>query len=260
MLSIKFWEYSVGNAFSKCKGGIVGGFLKGGWLMIINTDTILAMRCPECGKLEYKKISRFQFSGTGSANIYCSCGATKLIISTKNHKDYWVQIPCVVCETKHLRSILGKLLWSKNEVYYLTCQETGLELGYLGPEQKVKSLASSYDEKLDILTGDFGDDDYFHNSGVMYEVLNCLHDIAEIDALYCQCGNRSVEVDIFPDRLELHCRECDSVNIIYAENDEDLRVIKEIDSIELTQNGFECLDSLASTSKFGKKPRRKRNK
>lgn len=228
--------------------------------MVIPTDTILAMRCPECGKLEYKELSRFQFSGAGSVSVYCSCGAAKLIVSTKNHRDYWVQVPCVVCETKHLRSIPGKLLWSKGEVQYLLCQETGLELGYLGPEEKVKNLTGSYEEELEVLTSEFGDDDYFHNSEVMYEVLNRLHDIAETDALYCQCGNRNVEVDIFPDRLELHCRECDSVNIIYAENDEDLKVIEGIDSIELTQNGFECLDSLASTSKVSKNAKRKRNK
>jgi len=228
--------------------------------MLIATDTILAMRCPECGKLEYEKLSRFQFSGSGSVNIDCSCGASKLIVSTKNQRDYWIQIPCVVCETKHLLNVQGKLLWSKGEVQYLLCQETGLELGYIGPEEKVKDLTRSYEEELQVLTGEFGDDDYFHNSEVMYEVLNRLHDIAETDALYCQCGNRNVEVDIFPDRLELHCRECDSVNIIYAENDEDLKVIKGIDSIELTQSGFECLDSLASTSRVQKNPKRKRNK
>jgi len=228
--------------------------------MLVATDIYLAMRCPECGKLEYKQLFRFQLNGNRNYNIECSCGATKLIISTRNNRDYWLQVPCVVCETKHLRKISGKLLWSKGEVQYLLCQETGLELGYLGPEEEVKDMSSGYEEELQALTSEFGEDDYFHNSEVMYEVLNCLHDIAETDALYCQCGNRNVEVDIFPDRLELHCQECDSVNIIYAENDEDLKVIKGVDSIELTRNGFECLDSLASTSKIHKNPKRRRNK
>lgn len=228
--------------------------------MLVSTDTMLAMCCPECGKLEYKVLSRFQVSESKTLHVNCSCGAEKLIISTKNYKDYWLQVPCVVCETKHLQRISGKQLWSRREVYYLLCQETGLELGYLGPEEKVKELSHSYEEDLQFLASDFGEDDYFHNSEIMYEVLNRLHDIAERDALYCQCGNREVEVDIFPDRLELHCKECGSINIVYAENDDDLKVIEMVDSIELTRNGFEYLDSLASTKRAGKKPKRKRNK
>ncbi|MCF8011280.1 MAG: hypothetical protein K9L17_07575 [Clostridiales bacterium] len=226
---------------------------------IINSTVQLAMRCPECGKLEYHELSRFQLSGVKSLYINCSCGAEKLIIKTKKHKEYWIQVPCVVCETRHLHTIPGKLMWNGG-VHYLLCHETGLELGFLGPEEKVKELTSGYEEDLKALASEFPDDDYFHNSDIMYEVLNCLHDIAERDALYCQCGNRDVDVDIFPDRLELHCKECDSVNIIYAENEEDLKVIQKVDNIELVQNGFECLDSYASTKKSYKNTGRKRNK
>lgn len=228
--------------------------------MLIATETLMAMRCPECGKMEHQRLSRFQFSGLQSVNINCSCGATKLIVNTKNNKDYWLQVPCVVCEAKHLRSVSGKKFWSMKEVQYLLCQETGLELGYIGPEEVIKKLAAEQEESFQGLDSEFGNDDYFHNSEVMYEVLNCLHDIAENDALFCQCGNRNVDVDIFPDRLELHCKDCDSVNIIYAENDEDLKVIQGLDNIELTQNGFEFLDSLARINKIGKGSRTKRNK
>lgn len=227
--------------------------------MLVNTKIMLAMRCPECGKLEYNTLSRFEIGSGQSVEISCSCGATKLLASSKNKKDYCLQVPCVVCETKHLRQVSGRRLWSSGEVEYLLCQETGLELGYLGPEEKVQGLAQNYEEDLQVLAGEFKSDDYFSNSEVMYEVLNRLHDIAERDALYCQCGNRNVEVDVFPDRLELYCKECGSVNIVYAENEDDLKVIKMMDSIELTRSGFEYLDSLASTKRTGK-PRRKRNK
>jgi len=225
--------------------------------MIIDTETLIAMRCPECGKLEYHSLSRFEFSGHKRIEISCSCGYIKLVLSTKDRKNYWLQVPCVVCESKHVRSLSAKMLWSE-EVNYLFCQETGLELGYIGPDDEVKALAVAQQETMEALGDDFdAEDEYFHNSEVMYEVLNCLHDIAEQGLLYCQCGNQDVEVDIFPDRLELHCKDCDSVNIIYAETDDDLRVIKSVGTIELTRNGFECLDSLSNTTKTGKKPNRK---
>ncbi len=226
--------------------------------MLIITDTLVAMRCPECGKLDYHNLSRFAFSGNNKVEIVCSCGFVKLVVSTKNRRQYWVQVPCVVCETKHLRSLSSRMLWS-GEVNYLFCQETGLELGYMGPEEEVRALAEAQEESMEALANEFdGEDDYFHNAEIMYEVLNCLHDIAERGALYCQCGNQDVEVDIFPDRLELHCENCHSVNIIYAETEDDLQVIRKVETIELARNGFECLDSLANMHKTGKKSRRKR--
>jgi hypothetical protein len=208
--------------------------------------------------MEIHDFSRFFFAKGKTVHINCTCGAVKLTVGTKNHVSYWLQVPCVVCETKHLIEVPGKSLWSGG-VTCLSCQETGLELGHIGPESKISEMTSIREQELEALVDEFAGDGYFHNSEIMYEVLNCLHDIAERGALYCQCGNHKIEVDIFPDRLELHCKNCDSINIIYAETEEDLKVIQQVDNIELARHGFKCLDSLANTGK-PKKTRRKRNK
>ncbi|MCL6636225.1 MAG: hypothetical protein K6T29_10770 [Peptococcaceae bacterium] len=226
--------------------------------MLVATNTVLAMRCPECGKMDFHDISRFALARGKTVQINCSCGAAKLIAATRDRSTYRLHIPCVVCEVGHLREVAGRVLWSE-EVTCLSCQETDLVLGYIGPEQKVREMAFNHEQELEALVREFGCDGYFHNSEVMYEVLNCLHDIAEQGSLYCQCGNHKIEVDIFPDRLELQCRECDSVNIIYAETEEDLQVIQQVDAIELARHGFNCLDSLASTGRL-KKHRRRRSK
>lgn len=226
--------------------------------MLIATNAVLAMRCPECGKMEFHEFSRFALTRGRSVPFTCSCGATKITVITKNHHTYWLHVSCVICETKHIREFTGRVLWS-GEVIRLSCQDTDLELGHIGPEAKVSELASRHEHELEALVDEFSGDGYFHNSEIMYEVLNCLHEIAEQGALYCQCGNHKIEVDIFPERLELHCKNCDSINIIYAETEEDLKVIQQVDTIELARHGFKCLDSLANTGKF-KKARRKRNK
>src|SRR5690554_3152922 len=98
--------------------------------MLIATDKMLAMRCPECGKLEYHELSRFQFSGCEIVRVTCSCGVTKLIINRKkrSHSVFWIQTPCLVCETMHLQRVTGRNLWSKNGVIHLFCPETGMEL------------------------------------------------------------------------------------------------------------------------------------
>ena len=226
--------------------------------MIVATDAVLAMRCPECGRLDFHDFSRFSFPAGKAVSIGCSCGTTKLVVSTRDYAVYRFQIACLVCETKHLHEITGKLLWS-GELCVLTCSDTDLDLGYIGKEAGVKEKISSCEEEMEALVKDFGCDGYFHNAKIMFEVLNRLHEIADQGALYCQCGNTKIEVDLFPDRLELHCDNCDSVNIIYAETDDDMKVIQQVDTIELARHGFKFLDSLASAGKL-KKDRRKRNK
>ena len=227
--------------------------------MLITTVTTLAIRCPECGALEFHNLSRFDLSGRGKLQVKCSCGAFLLGVVSKAPNSYWLQIPCVFCETKHLREISGVRLWGKSTIYLL-CPESGLELGFIGKCEEVKELAESLDTGLETLIDELGYDEYFNNPEVMHQVMECLQGIADNGDLYCQCGNTRIEVDVFLDRLELHCKECDSINIIYAETEEDLRVIQQVDTIELAQHGFKCLDSFSNTPKRTKKTRRKRNK
>lgn len=226
--------------------------------MLINTNSIMTMRCPVCGIIKYHDLSRFAISKGNPFYINCACGAAALMISTKDHLFYRLQVPCLVCETKHQIEFTGKFLWS-GEVIRLSCSDTDLELGYIGPEPAVKQIVYSREQELDALTDDINSESYFHNSDIMYEVLSCLHEIAEQGNLYCQCGNLGIEVELFPDCLELHCKNCDSINIIYAETEDDLNVIRQVDTIELARHGFKCLDSLANTNK-PKKTGRKRSK
>ncbi|GAB6159056.1 hypothetical protein JCM39194_22560 [Desulfotomaculum varum] len=227
--------------------------------MLITTATTLAIRCPECGALEFHNLSRFALSGRGKLQISCSCGAFLLGVVSKSPGSYWLQIPCVFCETKHIREISGTRLWGRQPLH-LTCPESGLELGYIGRAEEVKVLAESLDTGLEALMEELGYDDYFTNPAVMHQVMACLQEIADNGGLYCQCGNNHIEVDVYLDRLELHCKECDSINIVYAETEEDLQVIQQVDTIELTKHGFKFLDSLSNTPKLTKKTRRKRNK
>jgi Zn finger protein HypA/HybF involved in hydrogenase expression len=224
--------------------------------MLITTDAVLAMRCPDCGRIDVHNFSRFAFPKGKAISISCSCGAVKLEV-VKNRSVYLFKLPCMVCETVHLHEISGKALWS-GEVTRLSCRETNLVVGNIGPVSKIGEMMISHEQQLKTFFDDLGCGSYFHNARIMFEALNRLHDIVEAGELYCQCGNHKIEVDIFPDRLELHCKNCDSINIVYAETD-DLNVIRQVDSIELARHGFKCLDSLANAGKL-KKTRRKRNK
>ncbi len=226
--------------------------------MPINTEIILAMRCPECGKLEYQKVCRFAIAKGDSLDVKCSCGADIFTVSTQDKSQYRMRFACAYCGGYHHHNLSGKRIWSPAGTVDFYCSETGLELGCFGMEDAVKQVIRGRERELETLVDEFGKDNYFHSSSIMHEVLHCLQDISEKGNLFCQCGNYQIGVDIFPDRVELYCSKCDSVNIIYAENEDDLHVIQKLEEIQLIKNGFECLDSLSRTGNPNNAPDRGR--
>ncbi|AEG16942.1 hypothetical protein G7K71_07535 [Desulfofundulus sp. TPOSR] len=211
--------------------------------MVINTQTTLVMRCPECGRLEHHGISRFALVGARSSlHIHCSCGALKLSLTSQGNKVN-LQVPCVVCGASHTLLVNAHTLWSSGNIE-LFCQTTGLELGYLGAEDQVHEQAR-LEETLNGL--DFMVDNFFHNQEVMSAVLKHMHNLGKAGRLYCECGNQRIEVDIFPDRLELHCSRCDNLYIVYAETQKDLDAIGRTWKIELTRHTFAHLGKTRET-------------
>lgn len=210
--------------------------------MLVYTQRSLALRCPLCGRLEFHQLSLFNFSGGSIVKITCKCGFNKLTLSTKNYKEFLLQISCLLCDDLHLLKFSYRELWEKPLVI-LRCSDTGQELGYLGNQDALEKVILRKQNDVDSIINNFGFDDYFTNPQVMFEVLNHLHQIAEDDHLYCMCGNNNIEIDVFPEKLELRCPVCQSLHIIYAETVDDLRVVKQARIIAMTEKGFTSFDS-----------------
>ncbi len=217
--------------------------------MIVSTIVTVTLRCPSCGKMDFQALSLFSFARKKTIKISCSCGTGLISVGTKDRKNFWLQVDCIMCETKHLFNLKLKQIWS-DHVYTVKCDETDVEIGFIGPRDKVRECLKSQDKSLREMAEDLGYVDYFENPEVMYEILDYLYKIVEEGQLYCQCGNYHIAVEIFPDRLELKCDQCNSQGIIYAETDADLETINNSQEIRLTGDGFEI--------KNGTKSRRRR--
>jgi len=205
--------------------------------MVINTSTVLAMRCPKCGRLNFHAISLFAFSGSHSVVINCECGTSVMMCSIANNKKFSLQTDCGMCETNHIYYYSLKELFSSN-VLPLECLETGLEIGFLGPKSKVKEALVNQERTFVDIVEDVGFKDFFDNPEVMYQVLEYLNCISEEGSLTCRCGNTNIDLEILPDRLELGCSDCGSKGIIFAETNGDLLVLKQFGRIELSDQGF----------------------
>lgn len=205
--------------------------------MVINTSTVLALRCSKCGKLNFHVISLFAFSGNHSVCVQCDCGAGTAVIGTHNYKKFSLQAECGMCETSHIYYFSLKELCNL-EVIPLTCLETGLEVGYLGSKEKVREAVRNQDKSLIDLVEDASFADFFDNPDVMYQVLEYLNRISEAGFLTCRCGNSQIDLEILPDRLELGCSDCGARGVIFAETEEDFLTLKQLGKIELSEQGF----------------------
>jgi hypothetical protein len=200
--------------------------------LLITTTTALALRCPECGKIKYHSLSLFSFSAKKTLRLTCACGTPLLMISNRDRKVFYFQVECLMCEGKHLQEFFLREIWS-GRVLSLMCDETGLEIGFIGPRDQVKKCIANQERSLQEMAEDLGYTDYFANPEIMYEILDCLHKIAEDGKLSCQCGNQQVDVEIFADRIELSCAGCGSFGTIRAETRQDVEAVKKIWEIVL---------------------------
>ncbi|MDW7673115.1 MAG: hypothetical protein SCK28_01125 [Bacillota bacterium] len=223
--------------------------------MLISTSNVIAIRCPECGSLDFHLLSLFSFGKKKKqVKIDCSCGTNLVTIGTKDWEKFWMQTKCIMCETKHLSYLSRRRIWS-DKVEIISCDDMGVEIGFIGPKGKVKDYIHQQDKSLREMAEEMGFGDYFDSPEVMYEVLDYLYEIAEDDSLYCECGNYQVDIEVFPERLELICGQCDCSATIYAESEQDILLIKESAEIKLTKGGFNIKKSGKLTK--GKKQHKK---
>ncbi len=188
--------------------------------MLVTTHTTFALRCPQCGRLEPSAVSRFDFSGCSTVHVHCPCGYHKMTIGV-GRGQVRLQVPCYLCDGVHFLYFSARDFWDQ-ELKPISCTETDLQLGVLGPEEEVASYARHGGSELDRLLEDAAFADYFEHPEVMHHALDRIHTLSEAGNLRCICGNRKILVDIFPERLELTCPECGRHRSLWASSEEDL--------------------------------------
>ena len=201
----------------------------------IATRTWVALRCPECGDVGLHAVSFFEFGRRDRILVRCGCGAEKLSVVRKASGRIVAQVPCILCDHSHFLYFSRSDFW-RQVLQRLYCPETGVEIAFLGPEDEVGEMARNAEEDLSGMMADAQGDDYFDNPEVMYDVLNHLHHLAEAGQLQCPCQEGEVEVEVYPDRVELHCTHCHRWWTVRAGREEDLTVLDQ-QEIHLSDDG-----------------------
>ncbi len=209
--------------------------------MLITTQTTLALRCPNCGKLEFYSLSRFSVKKGAAHRIICECGALLISVNKKEKNSYKLQIECIMCDSKHIMSMRSRDLWN-NKGIPLKCDHIGLEIGYLGCREFVTASVNKMERSIREMAEDLGYDKYFLNPEVMFKALELLRSMADHGKMSCSCGSAQLEVEVFPDRIELRCPNCEAVGVVFAETVKDLQRIADLKEISLEAYTSHYLD------------------
>ncbi|NLY29868.1 MAG: hypothetical protein GX047_04475 [Firmicutes bacterium] len=209
--------------------------------MLIDTRRVVAVRCPQCGRLELRDYSLFELHSSKPTTIRCQCGHFLVEIG-RHSRLYKLHIGCIICETQHEILVDAKGL-IHNDALVLFCPVSDIDLAMIGRAERVQELLAAEGDLLANVVVPGAIDSAFVDIEIMREVLGRLQTWANDGQLYCGCGNRQLELDLFSEKVEVVCSECGGTLVIYAEREEDLAAMEGLQEVVLKKGAFTCIDS-----------------
>ncbi|WP_425446199.1 hypothetical protein [Dethiothermospora halolimnae] len=211
--------------------------------MFIRSDVAFAVKCEICGKVKVQKMSLFDIRKGKGLKLYCNkCKQHNATIKTVDFKSFSIEVPCFACQDTHIFRYSLKELISDRKI--CKCPETGMEILFIGKHDNINTIVQDHKEDSNLTINELGFYDYFNNPETMMRVINIVRKLEMEEKIYCDCGIGDIDINLFPDRVELNCSNCNSIQVIYAENETDLHNIMDKEGITMHKNSFGCIDAI----------------
>ena len=209
----------------------------------------IVVRCRFCGRLRRYELNIFNINENNVQEYKCKCGETNVKLARINNKVK-LEIGCFSCgEIHHFILDLQKMLKSKNILYCIF----GEKLCFLGSKEKANQIILENQTNLCDNSSISYEGDYFTNFNILEKVLKHIYALNKDGKINCDCGKSKIDIQLFPDRLELKCNNCKSVKMIFAETEDDLSIIMNKDKIMLREHNISCIDSIVEKNRNIKK-------
>lgn len=213
--------------------------------MVINGHKTLLVRCSECGTVMKYDLNLFNISREIPIKFNCVCGRTIASLKISDNSCY-MKVDCIACGEVHFYKLNLKELFYKDKLF--TCIGN-IKTCFLGSSEVANKILDikkiELDEKINI--EDYKD--YINNYQIYASCINKLESLNNTGKICCDCGNEAMTLELFSDRMELKCMNCNSIQIIYTETEEDLKVLLRKKQINMKKNNIVCLDSLYEKNK-----------
>lgn len=193
--------------------------------MITDKKTKIAYRCPYCGCIISADVNVFMLSG-GFKLTCIECYKSSLEMSLTKDMKVRLSVPCLVCPHPHPYTVSSEIFFEK-DIFLLSCSFSGLDICFIGDEQKVEDEIDRTESIIMDLLSDAQDDDnaavqsdmLVADTNVVREVLFALDELMKDKKISCsQCSSKAIKVVIDYDSVRLGCKVCGKETVLPARN------------------------------------------
>lgn len=186
--------------------------------MVLNKkETTVAYRCPECGVAVMSMVGIFSLTAD-MLRLKCACGKSEMDIIYTKDKKIRLNVPCFTCPSPHTYMVSSQMFFDK-DLFTLPCAYSGLDMCFIGKQEKVQEALKEAEEELIEMLGDTdfatlsqsrGEKRELSDPQVFDVVMYVVHELADEGAIHCKCpdGEGEYEVEISDDHLLVYCKKC----------------------------------------------------
>ena len=228
-------------------------------MVLKNTESTIAYRCPHCGSGILAMVGVFALSGD-MIKLKCDCGGSELLIQKCGEGKIRLTVPCMFCPKPH-QYVLSHAAFFDQSIYTIPCGMTGLDICFIGHKDEVlESLKENEKQLLDMLKeangGDeaslsellrdmpeddedetYYDDVNFTDNHIYDMVLFVVRELEADDKIVCRCTERGEtgEYDIVcdRDRIYVSCSRCGARREIRCNGSISTQAFLDIDTLFL---------------------------
>ena len=221
----------------------------------MNTERIIAFRCPVCGTAIVGDLNLFVLGGQELVLSCKECGeeVPALRASLSSEQKLSLSLPCLTCPNPHRFTVETQVVFSR-DLFVLQCPMTALDLCFIGEEAKVEeALEENRKQLLELTGGEWMDDDFDEeeelsdeelaelkehppllDAHLMGQMLYLVRDFAEEGKISCACGEEHVDFHLLPDGLAFSCPKCNAARVFAAHTELDVEYFASLPEIRLS--------------------------
>lgn len=186
-------------------------------MVLDKKETTVAYRCPVCGASVMSMVGIFALTAD-MIRLKCPCGCSTLELVYTKDKKVRLNVPCFLCPTPHSYLISAQLFFDR-ELFTLPCSYSGIDICFIGKQNKVAEAMEKSEKELHEMLGDTSFEELTENTGkesieltdpqVLDIIMYVVRELADEGAISCGCeDDGDYNVEIHDDHVTLSCSKC----------------------------------------------------
>lgn len=188
-------------------------------MVLDNTQTHIAYRCPDCGTVIYGFVGKFALMAN-LIRLKCECQGSALDIGISRDKKIRLSVPCLYCKQNHSYTVSQSIFFGR-ELFSLSCPHARMEIAHTGDKEAIDRAVSENEEQLRTLMKnleienisemqpvDLDEQDVLPDA-TTYDVIRFLVKDLESDGnIHCPCKNGDYDLRFNETGIEVYCKRC----------------------------------------------------